>query len=95
MLESDVDRLAMIEACDGVSVLAPTGVFVAIFESTYQGALDEPQMEGYAPALTCRTSDVERLGLAKGQALTVGAMNYRIVRHQPDGTGMSILRLKL
>lgn len=93
-MESDADRLAMLQALGGTQVQAQGATFTALFDAAYQAALSDPAIEGVHPALTCRTADVERLALTKGLPLTVGGVAYRILRHEPDGTGMSLLVLK-
>lgn len=93
-MESDADRLAMLQGLGGIQIQAQSGTFTAVFDAAYQAALADPAIEGAHPALTCRTSDVERLALAKGLPLTVAGVAYRILRHEPDGTGMSMLVLK-
>jgi hypothetical protein len=94
-MDTDADRLAMLKACGGVQVHAQNGDFVAIFDAAYQSMQADPSVESSSPALNCRTSDVELLKLTKGQPLRIGELSYRILRHEPDGTGISVLVLKL
>jgi hypothetical protein len=93
-IDSDEDRLVMISGLGGQSVSASRGSFQAIFHNGYQGVLADPIMESASPSLACRTSDVQRLGIQKGEPLGVAGTTYRLMRHEPDGTGMSVLVLK-
>lgn len=89
-METDADRLAMIRALGGVEFSTPRGVIEAVFDEGYaEAALDGATAEGVQPYLTCRTADVVALALAKGVMLTFGERVLRVVRHEPDGTGMS------
>lgn len=58
----------------------------AIFDSQYVNALD---VESTGPSITCLTSEVERIGMTKDDIVTIGDFQYRLVRHEPDGAGMS------
>ena len=74
-----------------VSVSCPGGAFGAILDRQYI-ALDD--VETSAPALTARSSDVKRLGITLGALLTVEAEQYIVRSIQPDGYGMTVLRLE-
>lgn len=100
-METDADRLAMLQAI-GVRVSAPGGHFWAIFKRDYQlVSADDIGFESRQPALTCRTSDVVVRAIGKDQIITgladdAGApITYRVVRHEPDGTGMSVVFLRI
>lgn len=91
--------LRMIRACGkaggGVTVTTSQGAFSAIFDNEYvPQTLGALEVESRGPALTCRTSDVERLGLQKDTELTVRGETYRVRKHEPDGTGLSVLLLR-
>lgn len=92
MLESEADRLEMIQS-DGRLLSVAGGKFWAIFDNEYIEVVDG--IETRQPQLTCRTSDVARLDLGKETEVSIGDRQYRIRRHEPDGTGMSILLLRL
>lgn len=65
----------------------------AIFSAGYALADAGPfGVSGNAPALTIATADVpaEPMGLPVVHA----SVNYTIVEHQPDGTGISLLQLR-
>lgn len=89
MFESDADRLAMIRALGGVVFSSPGGGLEAILNEGFVEASVGPGVEGTEPYLDCRTSDVERLRLGKGVLLRLGERVLKVVRHEPDGTGMS------
>jgi len=63
---------------------------VGIFDGEYHEVLD---MEGSAPAFTCKASDVP--SVAHGDAIVVNGDSYKIVNVRPDGTGVVTLRLQL
>jgi hypothetical protein len=88
MLESDADRLESIKALGGLLVTCPRCNFWAIFDADYVNAdgVDES-----GPALTCRMIDVSLL--RKGDSVTVGVDAFRVRGFQPDGTGMTTVRL--
>jgi len=44
-----------------------------------------------APTALAREADLS--GLAQGDTVTIGGLNYKIVGIQPDGTGMTLLIL--
>lgn len=66
--------------------------------ATINGILDaeylEPmgRVQASQPVFTCSTADVA--SATHGQTLTVGATVYKIVGVEPDGTGMTVLRLE-
>lgn len=94
-LESDADRLAMIQALGGREVPGPDGKpFWAVFKFEFIDVLGGPSVEGRQPFLECRTSDVTTLGIDKDTDLTVKGEPYRVRRHEPDGEGWSLLILK-
>ncbi len=90
-METEADRLASIKALGGQLVAAGPEQFWAIFDREFVEALDT---ETRVPALTARTSDAERYAKAKGTAITVGSDSYTVRRHEPDGTGMSVIFLE-
>jgi hypothetical protein len=94
VLENDADRLAMIKSLGGVLVAKADGEpFWGIFESAFQNALlNGVDMESADPTISARTTDVS--GLAKDSVLTVASVSWRLKRGEPDGTGMTTLRLR-
>lgn len=90
-MESDAERLSSLMALGGESVVCATGSFTAIFDNDY---IAVGEVEERGPGLTVRTSDVTQLLLRKGTVLTIQSAQYRIRRHEPDGTGMSRLILE-
>jgi hypothetical protein len=95
-MESDADRLASIKSLGGQIVRHADGEFWAIFESPYHESAfsDGPSVETRQPMLTAaRTCDVDVL--SKDTVLHVAGMQYLFKRHEPDGTGMSTVFLRL
>lgn len=65
----------------------------AIFENGYRaGNIGLAGMAAYGPTLLCRTADLSADPV--GQAAVVNATNYVVAAHEPDGTGVSVLRLE-
>lgn len=89
-METESDRLASIQALGGQLLHVDSGSFWAIFDREY---LDAVGTEARVPVLTCRTSDAERYVKAKGTAVTIGSDTYQVQRHEPDGTGMTLVYL--
>jgi hypothetical protein len=89
---SDSDLLAMLKSLGGQLVRHQSGEFWAVFENEYQSVVDG-MVESSGPALTARTIDVQ--SLAKDVVLPVKGAEFRIKRHEPDGTGVTVLLLKL
>jgi hypothetical protein len=90
-MESESDRLASIKALGGQLVSHSGGAFWAIYDKAFSLSVDG-SIESTSPALTARTSDVKPL--EKDVVLRVGDEDLRIKRHEPDGTGMSLVILK-
>jgi hypothetical protein len=90
-METEYDRLASIKALGGQLVSTDSGSFWAIFDREYLEAVDT---ESRSPVLTARTSDAEWYAARKGTGITIGSTVYRVQRHEPDGTGMSVVFLE-
>jgi len=95
-LETDAARLRDIKAAGGVRVLRQNSPeFWAIFNREYASiAAGDLDIESRAPALTCRSSDVE--SMAKDDVLTIGEDEYRMLRPEPDSPapGWTLLILR-
>ncbi len=90
-MDSESDRLALVKALGGQLLHVDAGDFWAIFDPEYLGHLET---ETRVPVLTYRTSDAERYIKPKGTAVPICNETYRVRRHEPDGTGMSIVYLE-
>lgn len=89
MFESDADRLALIRSLGGVVFVTAMGEFHGILDEGYADAqVGEIDVEGTAPFVTCRQSDVDRLKLSKGMVIQHGSRALKVQRPEPDGTGM-------
>lgn len=62
----------------------------AIFDSEFLAAFG--LVETAAPMLTARSADVS--GASVGDAVTVNSTSYKIASLEPDGTGITVVRLK-
>ena len=82
MFESDADLEAMLRASGGVDVLFPRGRLTGLLEAGHAVVED---VDTTAPRLTCRSSDVRRLGLSNGIAGRIGSSVYIIRGVEPDG----------
>ena len=76
----------------GVAVTLPDQTEIAgLFDEEYVGVGDIP-IESSGPAVTCRTSDLS--DVTHGASLVIEAITYTIRAVQPDGTGITVLRLE-
>jgi high-affinity K+ transport system ATPase subunit B len=87
-LESDADRLAMLQALGEEITVGGTAVW-AIVDNEYVEALS---VTGTQPVATCRSSDVT--GVTRATTVVRGGVTYRVANIEPDGTGMTLLRLE-
>jgi hypothetical protein len=95
MFETEADRLAYLQSLGGVTLTVRGQSFLGIFENPYRGVLSaQVDIEASDPSVTCRTSDVERCAIVKGDAIDGLPAPYRVKRHEPDGCGMSNLVLR-
>jgi hypothetical protein len=90
-METDADRLAMIKSLGGLSVRIRGQDFFAIFDNEYADAFG--MVEGSSPAITSRTTDVERLAIAKDDVIDICGRQWRVKQHRHDGTGMTVTLL--
>lgn len=98
MLESDADRLAMLqavgEAFDTGHGTDLVGIFDRIFDDSQLGNI---RVTTGKPALQCRDTDVAAHELVKDSKLMRKSDGkvYFVKDLQPDGTGMTVLMLRL
>ena len=64
--------------------------FACIFDQAYAESLG---VSSSGPAATCLSADVETA--APGSVLTVHGNDYRVAAIEPDGTGVTVLRLHI
>lgn len=102
-VESDADLESFFDEDEfATSVETPRGPLSAIFDKAFQMSFTDPGIEGTVPVLTCNEADVVALELVKDDLMRVSVkrggstkvLDYKFVRHEPDGTGVSILVLK-
>jgi microcystin-dependent protein len=89
-IETDADRLAVIQCCDGQLVSVGGAAVWGIFGNAYA---EDLEIAGTRPQLRCRTSDVTTAGY--GTSVVVATESYLVRGIQPDGTGMTTLILEL
>lgn len=96
MLESEADRLGMLKAVGGeeFDTGQPTRLW-AVFDIP---AIDREGLipvKSRRPELSCRDSDVEAHSLVKGSSLVrvSTGVQYLVRELEPDGTGMTVIRL--
>lgn len=51
-------------------------------------------MSSVGPVILCDESDAAVAAVVEGTAVIVNAVNYTVAEIQPDGTGMTMLRLR-
>lgn len=74
----------------GVSATIGAATVTGIFDSVYQQALG--LVAGSSPQLVIRSADAG--SVANGSAVTVAGTSYTVTAIEPDGTGLTILRLQ-
>lgn len=93
-VESDADRAAFFADFGEDDTITVDGNPVnAQFDNVYvEVGLDGVTVESVGPVLLCRTIDVS--AVVQGDAAVVNSVNYTVAEVQPDGTGMTLLRLR-
>lgn len=77
---------------------ADYGVDATIGAATVRGIFDAAYSEGFGivggtqPVLRCATSDVS--AVVEGTAITIGGVGYTARAVEPDGTGITLIRLE-
>lgn len=99
MFESDYTRLRFLKAAGGQLVRHSAGQFWGVLRKPTQDAdFGEQSVEAAAPSLTARTSDVDAVRKGAPLALRDFAgrdVTYYIDKHEPDGTGMTRVLLRV
>lgn len=94
MLETDADRLEIIRALGGISARVDGKTISAIFENEYEAAqLADGVVQASTPNLRARTSDIP--SVTTRSIVEMGEQVYAVLTVEPDGTGMTLLRLEL
>ncbi len=92
-VESDSDRLAILEAVGAEDVLVDSKRIRAVFETEFvEAVLAEEGVESSSPELTCRACDVPNV--AHGSTVVARSVNYTVRGIQPDALGMVTLILR-
>ena len=92
MLESDEDRLTSLELLGESATIDGKKLF-GIFESIYLDALEDPGIASSEPEFLARTSDLN--GVTQSSVIErENGEKYRVREIEPDGTGMTLLRLR-
>lgn len=94
MFESEKDLEHLIRDSGPVCVSCNKGTFDAIFDYEFLEVQTDPPVEGRAPILTARDSELARLEIRKGSQLTIADQAYRVQRLEPDGLGITRLVLR-
>lgn len=93
--ESAADRLAFFDTDDFAVTATIGGQSVAgIFDDDYSAVeFGTAAIESNAPVFHCRTVDLPAITLGT-TTCTISGTAYVIVENKPDGTGMTMLRLR-
>jgi hypothetical protein len=83
--------LAVLEALGEVVTIDGSSIH-AVFDNDYLEALEGPGASVSEPTITARTVDLE--GVERGSVVLVGNSTYRVREREPDGTGITLLRLR-
>ena len=94
-LIDDATRLAMLQAAGSICVRSDRGEMQALFENEAQpAAFEDAAVIVTGPRLEARSSDVDRLELQRGDALTFQSRAFTVVHLMPDGHGFTIVGLE-
>lgn len=102
-VESAADRAAFVNAEEfGVTATYTPGVGSAVtlsgvFDEPTEQRFDGPGLDVSMPTLLVRTADLPGSiapGERTGDIVTIGARNFEPRTAEPDGTGMTLLRLE-
>ena len=91
-LEARVNR-AVITRLSNVDALLAGLPVQGIFDAEYLEVDMGSGIQSSGPALTLPSANVP--ANSGGAAVTVNGKTYKVVESQPDGTGMTVLRLRL
>lgn len=99
-IESEQDRLDMLEDWGADITLPDTSTIKGIVDRAFVGVvLDDISVEGSDPMAVCSSAEVS--SLVEGDAITVANAadpdvdgSYIIKGTEPDGTGMTMLKLR-
>ncbi len=87
-MEDDLDGMLDLEVFAEQATVGGT-VISAIFDAEYGEAL---WVSGTSPAIWCKSSDVDEVEV--GDAVTVSGGSYAVAGIEPDGTGLTVLKLQ-
>lgn len=102
MFETDADRLQMLSTLGEVLIYTANGdthvsskskSIYAIFDRPY---VETAKVEGYAPVITVRDSDVAGVvhGAMIRRSVSGADIDYKVIGIEPDGTGMTAIMLQ-
>lgn len=94
-VETDADRLTLLDdfgVSIGLASGSPQTEIIGIFDNEYyEMGIGDTAYSTTQPKVTVRTSDISNVG--QGDIVIVEGTTYTVSDIQPDGTGISILRL--
>lgn len=70
------------------------GSFPVIVQAPFVGVGEVAAVESAAISLECKSADVSKFSVKHGTALTLNAEAYIVRGIEPDGTGVTVLRLE-
>ncbi len=90
------DHTAFLDTDDFATAVTVGGVSVnAIFDAEYvEVGFDGVSVESVWPVLHCDETDAAVAAAVQGTTAVVNSVNYTVAEVRPDGTGMTILRLR-
>lgn len=94
-LIDDAQRLMMLQALGSICVRSDRGQMQALFDNEAQPtAFENAEVIVTGPRLEARSCDVARLGLRRGDVLTLQSRTFTVVHLMPDGHGFTIVGLE-
>lgn len=91
-LEDDLDGFLDSDEFGDIATLQSGATLSGIFDMAY---VEVAGIEGYRPTLVCKSSAVSANSITNDTVLSINGNDYQVATPEPDGTGMTLLVLKL
>lgn len=91
MIDYIGDIRSIVDDC-GIDVVVGSGEIKAVYDNPYTALTDDYGIvAGSQRILYCLSSDVTSLKI--GSSVTIDGKTYKVIAIEPDGTGLTIIRV--